>query len=423
MTLVLDKMKIKIKIKPTKSQEKALALAHKSDCKVLVCRWGRQSGKTVFQELMLIEYLCKPKTYNVYISPTFQLGRKIYKELTALLEGTGIIKKSNSSTLTIETIFGSTLQCFSMESYTAIRGTTCSGVLCLDECAYYSDVLPNGEEPWANVIFPITKARKPLVIATSTPASKRGLFWDFWCRCEAHEKGYYGIKATIMDDSLVTPEEIEEIRKSISEIAWRQEFMVEFLDSALTFFKGYGDCFTNFEFDENCKQWYGLDLAGNGQDATILTRINEKNQVKQYKIEGSFSKKYDEISSIINNTKNLVAIYAEQNGIGAPMIEEIRNKIKEKSKLHEWLTTNTSKEEIISKLAVDIEKKDIHFDTEDKQLYNELGSFVVSFTKTGKMSFQAFGTAHDDRCMSLAIANRCKDDFKYDKTFATVLNF
>lgn len=416
-------MNIKLNIKPTKSQEKALSLIHQDECRYLVCRWGRQSGKTVFAEIMLIEYLCKQNTYNAYISPTFQLGRKIYKEICTLLEGTGIIKKANSSTLTIETIFKSTLQCYSIEGYTAIRGTTVSGILILDECAYYPDILPNGEDVWANVVMPISKARKPKVLVISTPAGKRGLFWDFWCRADAKEKGYYGIKATILDDSLVTKEDIAEIRKSISEIAWQQEFMVEFLDSAITFFKGYSDCFSTFKFDENCKQWYGLDLAGNGQDATILTRINEKNQVKQYKIEGSFSKKYDEISSIINNTKNIVAIYAEQNGIGAPMIAEIRNKIREKSKLHDWQTTNTSKEEIISKLAVDIEKKDIHFDAEDKPLYNELGSFVVSFTKTGKMSFQAFGTAHDDRCMSLAIANRCKDDFQYNRTFATVLKF
>ena len=409
-------MKLKFDLNLTKKQKEAYDIIHSDECRYLVCRWGRQSGKTVFAEVMLIEYLCKKNTYNAYISPTFQLGRKIYKDICQLLEGKGIISKSNSSTLTIETIYGSTLQCYSIEGYTAIRGTTVSGILVLDEASYYPDTLSNGEEPWANVIMPIIKARKPKTLIISTPAGKRGMFWDFWCKAEQGEKGYYCIKATIMDDSLVTEEDIQEIRKSISEIAWRQEFMVEFLDSAITFFKGFDECFKDYSYNDNCRQWIGIDLSANGQDDTILTKINENRQTKQYKIEGSLSSKYEQMAKIINATPNLNAVYMENNGVGAPMINEVKKLVTKKNKIYEWTTTNASKEEIVSNLAVDIERKAISFDNEDKELYAQLGQFVVSFTKTGKMSFQAYGRAHDDRVMSLAIALKCKEDFKYDAT-------
>lgn len=374
---------------------------------------GNASGKTVLAEIMLIEYLFKPNTYNVYISPTFQLGRKVYSELTKMLEGKGVIKKANASTLTIETIYGSTLQCHSIEAYTSIRGTTVSGILVMDECAYYADILPNGEEPFSNVIYPIIKARKPKVLCISTPRGKRGMYWQLFLKAQSGEKGYREITSTIFDDSLVTEEEINEIKRNISDIAFRQEFLVEFLDSSLTFFKGYENCFSDTPFNDREKVWCGCDLSANGDDATVVTLINESMQVKQYVIDGTLDVKYNRIANIINSTQNLVAAYLENNGVGAPMIAEIKKLVKNKSKLYEFTTTNSSKEEIVSEMAVKIANKEIFFDKNDNGLFAEFGSFIVKYTKAGRMQFEAQSGKHDDRILSACIGLKCKNDHKY----------
>lgn len=407
-------MEVCINLKLTEGQKSAWDLIHQDDIRYLVLRYSRQCGKTVFCELLILEYLFKKNTYNVYISPTFQLGRKLYAEITKMLEGKGFIKKANASTLTIETIYGSTLQCFSMEAYTSIRGTTCNGVCILDECAYYPDVLPNGEEPWANVIMPITKARKPKVVLVSTPRGKRGLLWDAYLKAVNGEKGYAELSRTIYQDSLVSEEEINEIKRNISDIAFRQEFMVEFLDSSLTFFKDYQDCFSDFVFNDKEKIHIGVDLAANGEDATVVTLINESMQVKQYVIEGTLDVKYNKIANIINSVPNLVAAYLENNGVGTPMIAEIRKLVKRRDKIHEWTTTNASKEEIVSDMAVKIANKEIHFNKDDNGLFAELGSFIVKYTKGGKMQFEAQSGKHDDRVLSACIALRCKNDFKHN---------
>ena len=172
---------------------------------------GNVSGKTVFAEIMLIEYLCKQNTFNAYISPTYSQGRKVYKELLTLLEPTGIVKKANSSTLTIETIYNSTFQAFSMDSPNSIRGYTIDGLLVMDEVSFYKDVLPDGSEPWSSVIMPITKARKPKVLCISTPKGKRGMFYQMYLKALSGEKGYKELTATIYDDDLITPEEIDEL--------------------------------------------------------------------------------------------------------------------------------------------------------------------------------------------------------------------
>lgn len=406
-------MEIRFNIDLTEGQRQAYDLIHRDDVQYLVLRWSRQCGKSVLAEVLLMEYLFKKGTFNAYVSPSFQLGRKVYSEITKMLEPTGIIKKANASTLTIETIYDSTLQFLSMEAYTSIRGLTVSGILVLDECAYYPDILPNGEEPWGNVIMPITKARKPKVVFISTPRGKRGILWTMYLRAVAGEKGFAELSRDIYADELVTQDEIEEIRKSVSDLAFKQEFLVQFLDSSLTFFVGYENCFSDFTFNDKQKIWAGVDLSSTNGDNTVVTLINESNQVKQYVIEGTLDQKYQRISNILNEIPNLVSAYLENNGVGLPMIHQIKKLVRNKSKIYEWTTTNSSKEEIVSDLAVEIANKNIHFNNEDGGLFSELGSFIVKYTKTGKMQFEAQSGKHDDRCLSLCIALRCKSDFKF----------
>lgn len=403
-------MKVKFKIKLTNGQQEAYDLAHQKDTKQLVLVWSRQSGKSVFAEIMLIENLLKKNKFSAYISPTFQLGRKVYKEIITLLDGKGIITKANSSTLTIETVTNSTLQFYSVESYTAIRGTTVNGVLICDEAAYYPDVLPNGENIWGNIIMPITKARQPLTILISTPCGKQGFFYDFYLRALNGEDGIKYLERTIYDDNLVNEKQIEEIRKSIPPLAFDQEFLCRFLDNSLTFFNGFEDCFVkNMEYSAT-KEWIGVDLSGDGTDETIVTKVNEQNQVVQYKIEGTLDQKYRQIADIINNTRP-VAVYMENNGLGAPMINETKKLVNRKGNIYEWSTTNSSKEEIITDLAMLVTNKALQFD--DTELYSQFGTFICKISKTKKLTFAAKEGKKDDRIMSLAIALKCKDDFKY----------
>ena len=404
--------KIKFDIRLTKGQKEAYDLVHRKDIQYVVLRWSRQCGKSVLAEVLLMEYLFKKGTYNAYISPSFNLGRKVFSEISKMLEGSGIVKKANATTLTIETIYDSTLQFLSMEAYTSIRGLTISGILVLDECSYYPDILPNGEEPWGNVIMPIVKARKPKVVFISTPRGKRGMFYNMYLKAKEGVKGYAELSRTIFDDELVTEQEIEDIRKSVSELAFRQEFLIEFLDSSLTFFQGFEEVFSDYVFNDREKVWVGVDLSSTGEDNTVVTLINASMQVKQYVVSGNLDMKYSRIAHIIDSIPNLVACYLENNGVGAPMIAQIKKQVRHRSKIYEWSTTNSSKEEIISALAVKIANKEISFSNDDKGLFAELGRFIVKYSKTGKMQFEGASGSHDDRVMSLAIALRAREDFK-----------
>lgn len=403
-------MQINFDINLTKKQQEAYDIIHQKDCRFLIARWSRQCGKTVFSEIMMVEYLCKPNTFNAYISPTFSQGKKVFAELQQILEPTGIIKKANGADLKIETIYGSTLKFFSMESPTAIRGNTVSGILVMDEAAFFPTQLSDGQDPYYNVIFPIIKARKPKVLVISTPNGRQGMFHDLYLNAFNGEKGYYQITATIYDDDLISNEEIEELKRGYPPLAFQQEFEVQFLDNALTVFPNFDTCFDGNYNGGKC--WIGIDPSSVGEDNTILSVVNQENQVRQFKIDGTLDVKYSKIAKLINEY-NPVATYIENNSIGEVMANEIKKQLVRKSNFYSFTTTNETKKQYISILAVAINNNEIHFEEDNRLLYSELSTFTFKLTKGGNITYAARDGYHDDTITSLGICLQCKEDFQY----------
>jgi len=396
-------LEVTFDIKLTDGQKQAYAAAHDPATKKLVLAYSRQSGKSVLAEILLMESLFRPNVTSVYISPTYQLGRKVFREILKMLQPTGLVKRSNSANLTIDTVLESQLLFFTVQSPNSIRGVTCSGILVMDECAYYPRRLPNGEEIYSNVIFPITKAHNPLVVMISTPRGKSGFFYEMFVKgLTDNEDGIKSIKRTIYDDSLVSPEQIETIKRQLPELSFRQEFLCEFVDDAITFFRGFDRCFGDVITTN--RSWIGVDLSADGTDATVVTTMYDNGCATQEVIAGNTETKCKEIARLIDTASGLVAAQIEINGIGAPMYDIIRKYCKRKNHIRPFTTSNASKEDIISDLAVAIEGGKITFDKRNKGLYQELSTFVVKVSKTAKLTFGAIEGMHDDRVMSLAIA-------------------
>lgn len=414
--------KVTFNINRTEGQKMAYDMLHDPNVKYMILVWSRQSGKSVFAEIACIESLCKKDKFSAYITPSYKHGKKVYEELVKLLTPCGLIKRKNGQELRLESIYGSVLQFFSGESPTAIRGNTVSDILIIDEASYFQDVLPNGEDIWFNVIQPITKARCRKIIMISTPAGKRGFFYQHYMRALEGKEGYACMKRTIYDDSLVTKDYIEDQKQGTPSKIFAQEYECVFLDSALTFFEGFEKQFGKINHSYE-KTWIGVDLSGDGSDETIVTKINEKDEVEQIKVTGSLDLKYQKIGDIINTSKNLQMAYIEINGLGSPMYNEIKKLVRNQQIIKPWETTNASKEQIITNLALRIAQNRIFFNEADNDLFSQFGTFLCKFTKTKKLQFEAMAGSHDDRIMSLAIALQAKldYDYKYTKTFASVI--
>lgn len=401
-------MEVNFDIKLSKSQKEVYELAQDKRYKFITVAFSRQSGKTILMMVLSIQWMLQKYSSVAYVCRNFVLAKKLYKELIRILPKE-LIKSANGTDLFIETINGGTLAFFSAEQGASLRGQTFTHMIC-DEFAFQKMEQPDGTHLWNDILSPTLKARGKKCIFVSTPLGKNNIFYEMYQRGLSKDyPKYASILKTIYDDGFISKEEIEEIKKSIPELSFRQEYMCEWLDDGLSFFQGYSDCF-NIEVCHGNKSWIGIDCSGDGQDSTICAKINEKGELELFEAVGTLDMKYRQIADYINKN-NPVAVYCEINGLGAPMLNEIKKYVHKKNKLHEWSTSNSSKEEIISNLAVEIANKNIHFKKSDTKLHDELGNFVVTVSKSRKLTFAARGSGHDDTVMATAIALKCKQDF------------
>lgn len=410
----------KLNLKFTKTQEKAWRILNMANCKELVLAWSRQSGKSVFLEFCCIYFLLKKWANIGYITPQFAHSRKVYSDIIKILEPTGLIKTANASTLQIELINGNRLSFFSAESPTAIRGNSFRGLVVVDEAAFINDTTSDGQDFFNSILMPTCKAYKPKVIYASTPLAKSGTFYTKFMRGqEGHPhtetpNKVYSIKATIYDDSLITEEEIEEIKNSIPEASFQREFMVEFMDNAMSAFTDYTDKFTlKKQIDFNQPLWIGVDFHSVGSDSTIVSLINSDDDVWQIEIKGGLDAQYRQIANILDKCKKLVIAYMESNSIGEVMLNEVKKLTKQRSKIIEWCTTNESKEIQVGLVQTHLTKDMMHFEESNKQLKNQFDTFGYSISKTRKITYAALSGHHDDKVLSLMIAMQAKEDYAY----------
>lgn len=413
-------MKLNIRgIKLTPSQQIIYDAANNKEHKYVMANLSRQQGKTTVVTLLCIQWLSQPNQEIIYFTPTFKLAKRIFGNIAKMLPKSFAVKV-NASDLYLESITGSKLSFHSGEAAQAVRGSNCTKLV-IDEAAYIKEEI-DGQNFYYNIVLPLTKVHCDKIVMISTPRSTFGFFYDLCMQALSGErKDMIYIKRTIYEDALITPEEIEELKRGYPPMAWKAEFECLFLADALSVFPDYDKCFDIDEYKRTSKCWIGIDPSSVGEDNTILTVVNELNQIKQYKIDGSLDEKYDKIAHLIN-VYAPIATYMESNSIGEVMAHQVKKKLTRKSNFYTFSTTNESKKDYISLIAVDIANGTIHFELDNKLLYSELGTFTYKLTKTGNITYAAQEPFHDDTVTSLGIALQCKEDFKTNAQSGFILS-
>lgn len=396
-------MNVTFNIRLNKPQQDMLALIEKN--KFVFAAMSRQIGKSVLCKVLCTKWLLEPNKEIGYITPSLKLAKKFFNDLTGIIPES-LLVKSNASDLILQSVTGSTLYFYSAEQGNRIRGVTFD-YLVLDEAAFYKEDT-GANHIWYSILQPTIKVKGKKIVMVSTPNGQSGFWYDLIQKAIKGQKGYAYIKRTIYDDSMCT--DIEEIKNSTPELMFRQEFLCEFIAGANSFFTGYHNCYDDtMQFNWNQPLWAGIDWSSTGKDETILTFINGLNQIIQYNIEGDLDSKYKQIASLLNKY-SLKGVYAEDNSIGSVMINELKKQMRQKNVLKPFTTTNDSKTEIVTELALSLEKEELTYN--DLQLDRQLGAFGYSVSKTKKLTFEGKGD-HDDRVMSLALALKAKKDMVY----------
>ena len=366
----------------------------------------RQIGKSfiIINELLRIS-INNESTTSCCLSPTLNQARKIYKEILKVTDQTGIIRKKNDSLLEIELINDSIIVFKSAEQRESLRGYTFNGILCIDEAAYISDEV-------YSIIRPTCDVWQAPILMVSTPKFRMGFFYD------TYQLGFldkYKGKITSYDlckfdtSALLPKETLELYKQMLPKNMFITEYLGEFLDSESIVFGDFKEC-VGEEITPYNELYIGIDWgSGVGSDDTVVTALNEHNEqvfLLAFNNKTAFQQ-IDYICEYINQFGTKVKhILAESNGVGKPLCDNLKLKLK-KIPFTEHTTTNQNKIEMINRLQVAFEQKKIQILNDDRQIA-ELGMYEAKVKENGTVTYNAPSGGNDDMVMGLMFAMESK---------------
>lgn len=401
----MKKPKIKLP-SPTDYQRDILNYVNDPLIKYITFVGSRQTGKSYLLKMLVTKWGLENKNKKIgYITPSSKLSKLFYSELINSLKQ--FVIETNATDLKIKFVSGTTLQFFSAESEDSIRGFQFN-FLIIDEAAFIKN------DTFQYIIRPTYLIKGEKVIMVSTPNGNSGFFFDFYNYGLNNEPGYVTKTVTIYDNPFVSKEEIELIKRQISEKVFDQEYLGKFLDGSGTVFSNYLNC-VNDNPTLTGKYYAAIDWGKN--DYTVLTIINNNKEVVEiYRINGL---DYTvQVEMIVNKLKkyNPIQTISEENNIGTVVNEMLKKQYKGNLKL--ITLDNKFKKEMIENLIVGFETESIKIPNNDI-LLRELQIFTAIYnSSTQTVKYSAPNGHNDDTVISLAYAyHLCTN---HNKTLTTL---
>lgn len=347
-------------------------------------------------------------TDNFYVSPTLKQAKAVYKLIVDATSGSGVIASSNATDLIINIINGSTISFKSAEMRNALRGYTCTGILCIDEAAFIPDSVYDIIRPWVDF-------HKAVTLMCSTPFIKSGFFWQYW---------NFGLEQThntvSVDwcadefktdmDKVMPPEKLEDYRSTLPKNVFKTEYLGEWLEDDGIVFSNYMSCIKHNEIKPTDFLYWGIDWSNqSNNDDTVLTAFNQYGQQVFLKYWNDLTplKQIDvvhkELEPYLSQTK---IIQPELNSIGDSYTELIKARLQlsDRNKVIGFVTSNSSKADIVSNIQVDIESNKVELMDDDK-LIRQFSYFTATYNpQTRNVSYAAPDGLNDDIPMATMFA-------------------
>jgi len=348
------------------------------------------------------------KLDTLYVSVSKDLSEKLLQKVRMFMQVDGvkplednarqIILPNGSSIVSLPSTSNTT------RSYTADR-------ILLDEFAHYK----NDKEIYQAVVPALTrndKIRRLTII--STPMGKRGMFHDIWENNKDYSKHFIDIHKAIAGGC---PIDYNSCRSLVpDDIAFRQEYLGEFVDEACSYFpyeliqQCWNEESENYTIEQlrACKYplYAGYDPAKivdcgvftivEGTPTKVYVRHRKSWKGISYAEQLAYIEHYCKSSAV---TK----LITDQTGVGQKIQEDLMNYNRLGARAEGITFTNPIKEKMITDLRVLFQNRTIEIPY-DMDLVNELHSLQRIVGDTGIVRYKHEEGKHDDSVWSLAMA-------------------
>lgn len=386
-----------------------------------------KSGKTAGCIVWLTEQAMRGREgFNYWwIAPVFAQAKIAYRRLRRSLykvqqraNRAGYMRqlyKANDTELTITLANGAVIWFKSGEKPDNLYGEDVYAAV-IDEASRVR------EESWHAVRSTLTATRGPVRIIGNVKGRKN---WAYRIarRAQSGEAGMEYHKITAFDaatageaaraegipNNLPTLAEIEDARRQLPEAVFNELYLAEPSDDGGNPF-GLGAIERCIIDGLSLKEpvAFAWDLA-KSIDWTVGIGLDEDGRVCRYhrwnKTQlppGAFGDYWEATEGLIVDLTGGVMALVESNGVGDPVVEGIKRRARQRGQdnFEAFVTSATSKQQIMEGLAVAIQQLKVRFPGGD--IPNELEAFEYEFTRTG-MKYSAPEGLHDDCVMALAM--------------------
>jgi hypothetical protein len=414
----MSKINVSINDLTPKQMEIAMEIIHTpaSTTKYYIIRSSRQSGKTFLMERLAVYFsLLQPNKTIAFVNALHTQNRKVYTDLISIVPDSIIAKKiSNDADRSITFINGSIIHFYTARNYDSIVGSSFDYFLG-DEVALWP------EQAWRYIQPTVAAKQQAKVVLSSTPRGQNH-FYKLCMEGQSEDPFKKEFRMLYSDNPYYDLREVEDAKKNSAEFVWKQEYLAEFVF-------GRGAVFGVFSHLQRISQWgdpnpnekyfFGLDIAGSGEDETVLTIIDTKGEV-------CFIYEATE-ERIPNQAKELAPIirswnaegFGEYNGLGLGLCEDLQDA---GINLHKFWTSTSSKQNLVSTVLVDIANDNLVLPTIElcSKLDNQMSTYEVTrLPSSGNLTYSHPKGLHDDYVDSLLLANWARNKFLFGGGFST----
>jgi len=263
---------------------------------------------------------------------------------------------------------------------------------------------------WHYTIRPTLAQTLGWATLISTP-NGRGWFYDLHTRGkDPQEKDYQSFHFASNTNPYFPAEEWEEAKRTMPADVFRQEYEAEFLEDSAGVFHNVDNCLITTPGIRADDVAIGCDLAKH-TDHTVLIAMDRKTG------HGLDMERFNHLDWPIQKER-IVNFYRKFNGllvmdatgIGDPVYDDLRHVI---PRIEPVKLTNLSKAQLIQRLIVAIEQRQIGWSATWSILTNELKRYEYEITPNGSITYNAPSGYHDDCVIALALANSARFQFKW----------
>lgn len=199
---------------------------HDLNTRFRVAAWGRQTGKSTASINDLVRFAWRhPGAKLWYLAPTYDQAKVIYRRMVGMLwPCREVLLKKNQTELRAKLINNSEIVCKSGEVLDNLRGDSLHG-------AVIDEVREQPKELWSMVVRPMLSKHRGWASFVSTPNGFDS-FFDLADRAKLDTSGEWSFMHLPATEcpTLWRPEEIESVRREMTEAEFAQEILAEFRD-------------------------------------------------------------------------------------------------------------------------------------------------------------------------------------------------